>query len=330
VTPALDRAAPLPAIDTWRLRGDRHEFTVDARTGIRAEPYLRGHFPGYPIFPGVFVLEAVCQAVAAAFGELGWDGPAPQVSTVRSLRFLAPLLPGDTMALTVAAVSANQISWRVTAEARRSGGTVAARVRAVFGGVPAAAQPIAVPAATAGSGWEYERIHRTMPHRHPFLLVDRVLDVRAGTIRAAKAVSASDPCYQWLGDGVTAGSTAYPVSLLVESLGQAAVLLWLDGDGSIDPDGVLLFVGARDYRVHGRAVPGDVVEHVVTLESTVADTVIATGESRVGGRLIATAGSLIATRRGQSRLATAPHHGGRPRQVPLAAGTRQTQEYENG
>lgn len=310
MTPTPDRAAPLPAVDTWQLRGDLREFTVDARTAIRAEPYLHGHFPGYPIFPGVFVLEAVCQAMVAAFGELGWDGPAPSVTTVQSLRFLAPLLPGDEMALVVTAASADQVGWRVTAQARRSDGTVAARARATFGGAPATGQPPAVPAAAPGAGWEYTRIHRTMPHRNPFLLIDRVLEVREpGTIRAIKAITASDPCYRWLGDDVTPDSVAYPVSLLVESLGQAAVLLWLDGNRAIDPDDVLLFVGARDYRIFGRAVPGDVVEHVVTLESTISDSVIATGMTHVGEKLIATAGSLLATRRGQTRLAVSPQHG---------------------
>lgn len=310
MTASLRRAAPLPAVGSWQVRGDLRGFTVDARTPIQAEPYLRGHFPGYPIFPGVFVLEAVCQVVAAAFAELGWDPaggrPVPAVSAVRSLRFLAPLLPGDVMSLELAAEEdpAGDAGWLVTALARRSDGTVAARVRATFGG-PAPTGPPAGDVVAAGPGdrpgWEYTRIHRTMPHRHPFLLIDRVLEAGPDTIRAAKAISATDPCYQWFGDDITPASTAYPVSLLVESLGQAAVLLWLDGDRSA-ADSVLLFVGARDYRIAGDAVPGDVVEHVVHLESVVADTIIASGQTRVGGRLIASAGSLIATRRSRQDL----------------------------
>lgn len=318
MTPSLSTAAPLPAVDTWQVRGDLREFTVEARTAIVAEPYLRGHFPGYPIFPGVFVLEAVCQAMAAAFGELGVDGPAPRVSAVRSLRFRAPLLPGDTMSLELTAVAADRAGWQVTAQARRADGTVAARVRATFGGPPPDGDTAPDFPAGGAAGWEYDRIHRTMPHRHPFLLIDRVLEAGPSVIRATKAVSATDPCYRWVGDDVTPSSTAYPVSLLVESLGQAAVLLWLDGIGSAD-DAVLLFVGARDYRIAGDAVPGDVLEHVVHLESVVSDTVIATGETRVDGRLIASAGSLIATRRGRKDLAARPHDSNRP-----------TQEHQNG
>lgn len=307
-------AAPLAAVDSWRLRGDLTGFAVTARTGIRAEPELRGHFPGFPIFPGVFVLEAVRQATAAALGELG--AAAPPLSAIRSLRFVAPLLPGDVMSLALTAAPADRAAWSVTARATRSDGTVAARVRANFGEPPATDRPVdAVPGpAPAAAGWEYPRIHRTMPHRHPFLLIDRVLEVQPSVaIRATKAVTATDPCYRWFGDDVA--STAYPVSLLVESLGQAAVLLWLDGNGSTG-DSVPLFAGARDCRIAGQAVPGDVVEHVVRLESVVADTIIATGESRVGGRLIATAGSLIATRRSRNHLgihgnphSREPHHG---------------------
>jgi 3-hydroxyacyl-[acyl-carrier-protein] dehydratase len=57
------------------------------------EPYVRGHFPGFAIYPGVFLIETVAQATAAAL-DLGAGTPL-RVTGVRSMRFLAPLLAGD-------------------------------------------------------------------------------------------------------------------------------------------------------------------------------------------------------------------------------------------
>lgn len=140
------------------------------------------------------------------------------------------------------------------------------------------------------------QIRAVLPQRHPLLLVDRVLSRGDDRIETIKAVTATEPCYARLGDDATVEDYAYPASLLIESFGQSAALLWLDG-GIADAGDVLLFVGARDYTVEGHAYPGDTVRHVVQLERVVADTAFATGESWVGDRRIAVVGSLMAARR---------------------------------
>jgi 3-hydroxymyristoyl/3-hydroxydecanoyl-(acyl carrier protein) dehydratase len=68
---------------------DAASFEADIR--IAAEhPALAGHFPGNPVVPGVVLLERVLEAAEAATGrELRATG-IPQV------KFLAPLLPGET------------------------------------------------------------------------------------------------------------------------------------------------------------------------------------------------------------------------------------------
>jgi 3-hydroxyacyl-[acyl-carrier-protein] dehydratase len=146
------------------------------------------------------------------------------------------------------------------------------------------------------------RIRAALPQRHPLLLVDQVIARDPGRrIETIKAITATEPCYARLGEDASAEDYAYPVSLLIESFGQSAALLWLDEPSSdaCDPpgDGVLLFVGARHYTVEGYAYPGDVVRHIVHLEHVVADTAFATGESWVGDRRIATVGTLMAARR---------------------------------
>lgn len=144
---------------------------------------------------------------------------------------------------------------------------------------------------------EHADIRAVLPQRHPLLLVDRVLDLRPGSsIRTIKAVTGTEPCYADLPDGH--GCYAYPHSLLIESFGQSAALLWLDNQElADDPERVLMFVGARNYRFEGSAHPGDVVRHEVQLDSVLVDTAIASGETWVGERRIATVTSLIAARR---------------------------------
>jgi len=142
-------------------------------------------------------------------------------------------------------------------------------------------------------------VRALLPQRHPMLLVDRILEFRAGEmIRTSKAVTATEPCYAGLRDGAEPWQYHYPFSLLIESFGQSAALLWLGGS-TADPgqDGTLMFVGATDFTFDGAALPGDVLEHTVRLETVISDTAFVAGETWVGERCLARVSSLVATRR---------------------------------
>jgi 3-hydroxyacyl-[acyl-carrier-protein] dehydratase len=121
-------AAPLRAVDEWRASRSGGTLTITARVGVRAQD-LRGHFPGLPIFAGVFIIEAVGQALALATAP----GQPPALRAVRSVRFLAPALAGDELTLDLEALAAAEGGWDVKATATRADGTVAARMRASFG-----------------------------------------------------------------------------------------------------------------------------------------------------------------------------------------------------
>jgi 3-hydroxyacyl-[acyl-carrier-protein] dehydratase len=60
-------------------------------------PSLPGHFPGHPIVPGVVVLDRVLAAIESAHGDVG-PLRLPQV------KFLQPLLPGETARIEIEAV----------------------------------------------------------------------------------------------------------------------------------------------------------------------------------------------------------------------------------
>ncbi|MEU4805220.1 3-hydroxyacyl-ACP dehydratase [Actinosynnema sp. NPDC023587] len=138
-------------------------------------------------------------------------------------------------------------------------------------------------------------IRRIIPHRHPVLLVDRVVEVDPGrSIVVLKAVSGREPCYA---DGT---EEAYPVGLLLESWAQSAVLLtrWQNPNPDVLADKVELITGIRDAVLHGEVFPGDVVEHHVELVREVADAAILAGHSLVAGRRVLEIGSFTMARRG--------------------------------
>lgn len=156
---------------------------------------------------------------------------------------------------------------------------------------------------------EVSAIRRLLPHGHPVLLVDRVLAVQPGeSIVAAKAITFGEPCYADVPPDAAPEQYAYPASLLLESFGQAAALLWLHGmDGSgLGDDRVLMLVAARDCRLLERAVPGDVLRHVARIERVVGDNVFVTGETYVGERRVAAIGSMMAAMRPRTALVDAP------------------------
>ena len=136
-----------------------------------------------------------------------------------------------------------------------------------------------------------------LPHGHPMVLVDRVVAVDVGRrLVAHKAITLSEPCYSRMRADWRPEAFAYPTSLLIESFGQAAALLWASSEGG-SADSIVMFAAAKQCEVSRRAYPGDVLEHEVVLDRVVAGTAFASGETRVATKRIATFTSIIAVAR---------------------------------
>lgn len=101
------------------------------------------------------------------------------------------------------------------------------------------------------------QIQKMLPHRYPFLFIDRVLSWEPQqSIHARKLVSISDPILQ----GHFPGNPIVPGVVQVEAMAQAAALL-AQLSGVFDPDTQLcLFMGIQEAKFRGPVVPGDVLD----------------------------------------------------------------------
>jgi len=149
----------------------------------------------------------------------------------------------------------------------------------------------------------YSQISLILPHGRAMMLVDRVESIEPGvSIVGIKAITGTELFYKDVPNHSALDRCAYPVSLLLESFGQTATLLWLRSNdlGCEDVSRVLMFVSARDLKIEGCAFPGDVLKHCARLEKSLHDTVFVSGETWVGDRRIAAIGSMIAVVRPRS------------------------------
>lgn len=62
------------------------------------EPYFQGHFPDYPVMPGVLVLEALVQLSTLLAASSGLPAPTA-IRTLDSVRFKRQVVPGDRLVL---------------------------------------------------------------------------------------------------------------------------------------------------------------------------------------------------------------------------------------
>ena len=99
------------------------------------------------------------------------------------------------------------------------------------------------------------RILELLPHRYPFLLVDRVEELVLGErIRAYKNVTINEPFF----NGHFPGKPVMPGVLVLEALAQAAGLLSFETNGEAPgEENVFYFVGIDNARFKKPVTPGD-------------------------------------------------------------------------
>lgn len=97
------------------------------------------------------------------------------------------------------------------------------------------------------------QIMEKLPHRYPFLLVDRVVEISENGLKGYKNVSINEPFFQ----GHFPGLPVMPGVLILEALAQAGGVFVLENLNEPIEDKVFLFTGLNKVKFRRPVVPGD-------------------------------------------------------------------------
>ncbi|MBT8156029.1 3-hydroxyacyl-ACP dehydratase FabZ [Epibacterium ulvae] len=104
-------------------------------------------------------------------------------------------------------------------------------------------------------------IQRILPHRYPFLLVDKVVDIDGySSARGIKNVTMNEPHFQ----GHFPGTPIMPGVTIVEAMAQTAGVMLGVGMDMIDTELLIYFMNIDKCKFRRKVVPGDVLEMNVT------------------------------------------------------------------
>jgi 3-hydroxyacyl-[acyl-carrier-protein] dehydratase len=130
---------------------------------------------------------------------------------------------------------------------------------------------------------DYAAIERILPHRYPFLLVDRVIElVPDKRIVGVKNVSISE---RYLSPAANGDRPVLPPTILTEAIAQVGAILILSKPENRDR--LIYFMGIERVRYRGSVYPGDVVEIEALVKRLRSRMGVLTGRARVKGKVVA-------------------------------------------
>jgi 3-hydroxyacyl-[acyl-carrier-protein] dehydratase len=107
---------------------DRDESAIGIKNVSMNEPFFQGHFPSFPIMPGVLIIEGLAQTAGALCVSNFATSYKPQLVYFMGIdraKFRKPVLPGDQLQYHVRKVRSRGKAWRFFGEAKVNGQVVA-------------------------------------------------------------------------------------------------------------------------------------------------------------------------------------------------------------
>jgi 3-hydroxyacyl-[acyl-carrier-protein] dehydratase len=103
---------------------DRDESAVGIKNVTINEPFFQGHFPKFPVMPGVLIIEAMAQTAGALCVHHSGTTDIPQIiffMGIDNAKFRKPVVPGDQLRLHVKKIRSRGAVWRFKCEAKVDG-----------------------------------------------------------------------------------------------------------------------------------------------------------------------------------------------------------------
>jgi 3-hydroxyacyl-[acyl-carrier-protein] dehydratase len=133
---------------------------------------------------------------------------------------------------------------------------------------------------------DINKVMELLPHRYPFLLIDRVVDIQQGkSLSAIKNVSINEPFFQ----GHFPGQPIMPGVLILEAMAQATGLLAFSEMGDAHKSKLYLLVGIDKSRFRGQVAPGDQLVLNISLKRNIRGIGLYRCEALVDGEVVADA-----------------------------------------
>ena len=144
---------------------------------------------------------------------------------------------------------------------------------------------VEAPTAPKGNALDIRQILNALPHRYPFVMVDRVVEIKDDSLIAIKNVTINEPFFQ----GHFPGQPVMPGVLQVEAMAQAAGLIMLRRSGADEAPKVVFFMSADKVKFRKAVVPGDTLEIRAKLTKVRGRVAAAECECLVNGDVVSSA-----------------------------------------
>ena len=133
---------------------------------------------------------------------------------------------------------------------------------------------------------DIQRILSALPHRYPFLMVDRIIDIRGDEFAIGiKNVTANEPQFQ----GHFPGNPVFPGVLLIEGMAQTAGAICILSKNLVGKPQIVYFMTIDKAKFRKPVTPGDTIEYHMTKISQRKTMWWFRGEAKVAGQLVAEA-----------------------------------------
>jgi 3-hydroxyacyl-[acyl-carrier-protein] dehydratase len=134
--------------------------------------------------------------------------------------------------------------------------------------------------------FDISKVLELLPHRYPFLLVDRVIELKQGkSLSAIKNVSINEPFFQ----GHFPDQPIMPGVLILEALAQATGLLAFSEMGDAHKTKLYMLVGIDKARFRGQVLPGDRLVLNISLKRNMRGIAMYQCQALVDGTVVAEA-----------------------------------------